>query len=192
MANKAKIIQMVGAIKTLYSYYAKDVNNEQLVQLWTGLLKDYTDEEASYGLAEAMKVCTMPPTPADVIQHIEKRRDIARDTDVVVWGKLRQGLNECYRLTGYFGDGQPTSNGRTFSEIAHDKVTTLWEELPLEAQRFIGSEQEFIRKSKLDDKALSIEENRFRKQFPTLRETAKHIERTAIATQERKLINGEV
>ena len=192
MASKAKVTQMVGAIKTLYSYYAKDVNTEQLIQLWTGLLKAYTDEEASYGLAEAMKVCTMPPTPADVIEHIERRRDLARDTDVLVWDKLRQGLNECYRLTGYFGDRQPTSDGRTFSDIAHDKVTKLWESLPIEAQRFIGSEQEFIRKSRLDEKSLSIEESRFRKAFPSLRETAKQIERVAIATEERRKLNGAV
>ncbi len=189
MANKAKIIQMVGAIKTLYSYYAKDVDNQQLVQLWFGLLKDYSDEEASYGLAEAMKVCTMPPTPADVISHIEKRRDSMRETDVEVWQKLRQGLDECYRLTGYFGDKQPTASGKTFAEVARDKVTALWRELPTEAQRFIGSEQELIRKSKLDDKALQIEESRFRKQFSDLRETAKRVERIAIATAERKKLH---
>lgn len=187
MANKAKVIQMIGAIKTLYSYYAKDVDNQQLVQLWNGLLKDYTDEEASYGLAEAMKVCTMPPTPADVIQHIEKARDMARDTDVIVWDKLRRALNECYRLTSYFGDFEELADGRTADALARDKVKTVWNSLPLEAQRFIGSEAEFIRKSKLDDKSMQIEESRFRKQFPDLRNHAKHEEKR-LATAERKLI----
>lgn len=190
MANKSKIIQMVGAIKTLYSYYAKDVSQDQLVQLWTGLLKEYTDEEASYGLAEAMKVCTMPPTPADVIQHIEKVRDMARDTDVVVWDKLRRALNETYRLTSYFGDFEELADGRTADTLARNKVKELWEGLPHEAKRFIGSETEFIRKSKLDDKSMQIEESRFRKQFPDLRAHAKHEEKKLLASEDRRLLNG--
>lgn len=191
MANKAKVIQMVGAIKTLYSYYAKDVDNQQLVQLWTGLLKDYSDDEASYGLAEAMKVCTMPPTPADVIQHIEKARDMARDTDVIVWDKLRRSMNECYRLTSYFGDFEELADGRTADMLARAKVNEIWEKLPIEAKRFIGSETEFIRKSKLDDKSVQIEEARFRKQFPELRTHAKVEEKKLLNTEEeRKRLNA--
>lgn len=189
MASKAKVIQMVGAIKTLYSYYAKDTDTEQLIQLWTGLLKAYPDEEASYGLAEAMKVCTMPPTPADVISHIEKRRDLFRDTDVVIWDKLRKGMNECYRLTGYFGIKEEVSEDKTLDMLAREKVTAIWESLPFEAQRFIGSEREFIRKSKMDEKSLQIEEARFRKAFGELRESAKRSETIRIATEERKRIN---
>lgn len=189
MASKAKITQMIGAIKTLYSYYAKDVDAEQLIQLWIGLLKEYPDEEVSYGLAEAMKVCTMPPTPADVISQIEKRRDLMRDNDVRVWDTLRKGLGECYRLTGYFGIREHVDDNTTVDMLAREKIKTLWENLPFEAQRFIGSENEFIRKSKLDEKSLQIEEARFRKQFAELRSQAKTAERIGIQTEERRKLN---
>ena len=190
MANKAKILQMVGAIKTLYSYYGKDVAQDQLIQLWTGLLKDYSDEEASYGLAEAMKVCTMPPTPADVIRHIEKARDLARDTDVIVWDKLRRSLNECYRLTSYFGDFEELADGRTADMLARTKVKQIWEQLPIEAQRFMGSEAEFIRKSRLDDKSQQIEEARFRKAFPDLRVHAKATEKRLLTDEKLRIGDG--
>lgn len=189
MANKAKVIQMIGAIKTLYSYYARDVDSQQLVQLWAGLLKDYSDEEASYGLAEAMKTCTMPPTPADVIGYIERARDATRDTDVIVWDKLRRALNECYKLTGYFGDFEELADGRTADALARAKVTEIWEGLPAEAKRFLGSKSEFIRKSKLDEKSQQIEESRFRKAFHDLRKDVKTEEKLLI-TQERKKLNA--
>ena len=44
MASQKKIVEMITAIKTIYSYYAKDCDVELLVQTWGVLLRDYKDD----------------------------------------------------------------------------------------------------------------------------------------------------
>ena len=70
MASKKKISELIIAIKTLYPYYSKnsnDAENAVLIGTWDMLLKDYTDAEVGTALAQCLRTCKMPPTPADVI-----------------------------------------------------------------------------------------------------------------------------
>ena len=71
MASKNKIIEMIASIKTIYPYYAKDTDVEMLVQTWTVLLKDYSDQEIQAAFYKALQTCKMPPTPADIIEKID-------------------------------------------------------------------------------------------------------------------------
>ena len=50
MASQNKIIQMIAAIKTIYSYYAKETDVEMLLKTWTMLLKDYPDNAVEVAL----------------------------------------------------------------------------------------------------------------------------------------------
>lgn len=45
MASKNKILEVIGAIKTIYPYYAKETNVELLVNMWQILFADYADKE---------------------------------------------------------------------------------------------------------------------------------------------------
>ena len=44
MASKNTIIKAIAAIKTVYNYFGKDVELSLLLDKWTALLEDYSDE----------------------------------------------------------------------------------------------------------------------------------------------------
>ena len=41
MATQNKVIEMIATIKTVYSYYAKNVDVALLTKTWVALLRDY-------------------------------------------------------------------------------------------------------------------------------------------------------
>lgn len=41
MATQNKVIEMIATIKTVYSYYAKNVDVSLLTKTWVALLRDY-------------------------------------------------------------------------------------------------------------------------------------------------------
>ena len=85
MASKKTIIKAIGAIKTVYSYFGKDTDIELLVDTWTALLCEYTDEEVDMGLYKALKSCKYAPVPADIIEHIERLRNKNKPCETELW-----------------------------------------------------------------------------------------------------------
>lgn len=198
--TRKKAAQCIAAIKSLYSYYAKDTDPEMLVGLWTGLLAEYEDAEVSFGLSEAMRVCKVPPTPADVISQINKAREAEAPTESELWSVYLKAMRKAY---GYVEDMKCTyvhEDGRSDREIARERLDRLFRDLPVELQTYIGSTAVLIEKAKQYAENDSVwEENRFRKSLPSLRErvdSAKKLERLRAtlakvgAAQERAKING--
>lgn len=198
--TRKKAAQCIAAIKSLYSYYAKDADPEILVNLWTSLLSEYEDAEVSFGLAEAMKVCKVPPTPADVISQIKKAREAEAPTESELWAMYLKTMRKAY---GYVEDMKCTyihEDGRSDREIARERLDRLFSELPVELQTYIGSTAVLIEKAKQYAENDSVwEENRFRKSLPSLRErveSVKKLERLNAAmaklkcTPERAMLNG--
>lgn len=169
MASKTTIIKAIGAIKTIYSYFGKDTDLEMLVDTWTALLHNYSDEEVDKGVFLAMRVCKFAPVPADIIEQIENHRQIEKPSEIELWALYRQALKEVnyytYRLNYNYIDATGISQG----EQARRAIDAIWEGLPQELQIYLSDKSELIRNAREMNVAdLSYERNRFSKTFPIL------------------------
>ena len=169
MASKKVIIELLGSIKTIYSYYAKDADLELLINTWEMLLHSYTDEEVKIGMYLSLRVCKYPPTPADVIEQIENQKKIEKPSEQELWALYRQALKETnyytYRLNYNYIDSTGISQG----EQARTAIEAIWEALPQELKIYLGDKSELVRNAReLNEADLSFEKNRFSKTFPIL------------------------
>ena len=169
MASKKVIIELLGSIKTIYSYYAKDADLELLINTWEMLLHSYTDEEVKIGMFLSLRVCKYPPTPADVIEQIENQKKIEKPSEQELWALYRQALREtnyyAYRLNYNYIDSTGLSQG----EQARAAIEGIWEGLPQELKIYLGDKAELIRNAReLNEADISYEKNRFSKTFPIL------------------------
>lgn len=167
MANKKTIIKAIGAIKTIYSYFGKETDLELLVDTWTALLQDYTDEEVDRGVYMALRVCKYAPVPADIIEQIEGFRNIKKPSESELWALYQKALKETlyysYRLDYNYIDDSGISQG----EQARRKIAQIWEELPQEIKIYLGDKAELITNAKLlNYSEVTFERNRFSKLFP--------------------------
>ena len=169
MATKKVIVELLGSIKTIYSYYGKDADLELLIDTWHSLLQNYNDEEVKQGVFLSLRVCKYPPTPADVIEQIENFRQIKKPSETELWGLYRKALAEVnyysYRLNYNYIDSTGVSQG----EQARIAIQSVWESLPEELQIYLGDKSELIRSAReLNEADISYERNRFNKTFPIL------------------------
>ena len=169
MASKKVIIELLGSIKTIYSYYAKDADLELLINTWEMLLHSYTDEEVKIGMYLSLRVCKYPPTPADVIEQIENQKKIEKPSEQELWALYRQALKETnyytYRLNYNYIDSSGISQG----EQARTAIEAIWEGLPQELKIYLGDKAELMRNAReLNEADISYEKNRFSKTFPIL------------------------
>ena len=189
MANKKTIIKSIAAIKTVYSYFGKDADLDLLVNTWTALLEEYTDEEVERGLFKALKVCKYAPVPADIIEQIEAIKERKKPTEIELWFQLQKALKEVlyysYRLEYNYIDNTGISQG----EQARNAIQRVWNSLPQELRIYLGDTQEMIAAARaLNYTEVSYERNRFSKTFPILR---KRVEaNTELLEIKRNLLEG--
>ncbi len=169
MASRKSIIKAIGAIKTIYSYFGKDVDLELLVDTWTALLEMYTDEEVSKGIFLAMRVCKFAPTPADIIEQIENQKQIEKPCESELWALYSKALKEVnyysYRLNYNYIDSSGISQG----EQARLAISKIWDELPQELKIYLADKAELVRAAReLNSGDMSFERNRFSKTLPIL------------------------
>lgn len=191
MASREQIGKVIATIKTIYSYYAKDVDIGYLVSVWERLLKDYSDQEVSAGLLGAMQKCETPPTPAHVIAEIEKIRDAEKPSDAYVIEAYKDALAAVYHNSINIGVGLEI-DGISLHDRAMRAINIIYDEMPEEAKEHVGSVRALIDKAARTrgEKELSIEEATFRKALPSIRERLKYRQTAArLATAERKKIN---
>jgi hypothetical protein len=190
MASKQTIIKAIAAIKTVYSYFGKDVDLPLLVDTWTALLHEYTDNEVDMGLYKALKVCKYAPVPADIIEQIEEVKAIKKPCESELWAHYQRALKKVlyysYRLNYNYIDDSGISQG----EQARREIEKVWYDLPQELQIYIGDQQELVTAARALNysEGLSYERNRFSKTFPILQkrvEASKQLE-----TTKRYLIRG--
>lgn len=169
MANRKTIIKSIAAIKTIYNYFGKDTDLELLVDTWTALLENYTDEDVSKGIFLAMRVCKFAPTPADVIEQIENFRQIEKPCEAELWAAYRKALTEVGYNLNRINYNYIDSTGVSQGEQARRAIEKIWNELPQELQIYLANKDELIRMAReynLSD--FSFERNRFSKTLPVL------------------------
>ena len=177
MASRNKIIEMIGAIKAVYPYYSKDGDAKVLVQTWEALLKPYEDSDIVQGFYNALQVCKMPPTPADVIEKIKEVRRASEPSGEELWATYRQALEKTLRLMGEFGYTFVEEDGLTQGDKARNKVEELWRGLPWQIKAYLSSKSEMMAMARrLDREEITFEQNRFLKALPTLEKRNEYLD----------------
>ena len=181
MATKNKIIEMIGSIKTIYPYYAKETNVEILVKTWTVLLKDYADDVVEAAFFKCLQTCKMPPTPADVIEKIQGMLAVNDVSDEELWHEfttaLRKTATEVYYLT------YPK-----FGVDHRQNIQNIWDGLNAKIRSYLGSKGELMRlSSTYSDEEVKFEKTRFLKTMPTLQN---RMEYAALAEKNNLMIEG--
>lgn len=169
MASKNKIIEMIASIKTIYSYYAKDTDVENLVNTWGVLLKDFPDNVVEAAFYKCLQTCEKPPTPADVIKSINAMQAVNEASDEELWTEYTKALRSTAAEVYYL---QYPKFG-----VDHRKnIQKIWDKLPEKIKLYLGSKGELMRMStSYTDDELKFEKNRFLKVLPTLQTRVEYI-----------------
>ena len=169
MATKKAIIKSFGAIKTIYPYFGKDADLELLVDTWTALLQNYSDEEVDKGVFLALRVCKFAPVPADVIEQIENTRNVIKPSESELWSHYQRALREVRYFVNRLSYNYIDETGLTQGEQARQEIEKIWNSLPQELKIYVGDKQELMslaRESNYVD--MSYERTRFNKTLPVL------------------------
>lgn len=170
MASQKKIVEMIGSVKTIYPYYAKDTDVETLVRTWTLLLKDYPDKAVDIAFYKCLQTCKKPPTPADVIEQLNSLIESIEPSDEEMWAEYTKALKKTEREIYYFRFNYVQENGKTQGDNAKARVQELWDNLPERLKHYIGSKGELIRIARdYTDEDMKFEKNRFFKMMPMMK-----------------------
>ena len=168
MASQKKIVEMITAIKTIYSYYAKDCDIELLVQTWGVLLRDYKDDVVDIAFYNAMQSCKVPPTPADIIERIKEMQKASDPTPESLWNELRAAIKETQKQMYYFRFNYIDNSGISQGERARKKVDDVWNALNEKLKSYLSSKEEMIAIARNDEDDLKYEKSRFLKTLPII------------------------
>ena len=168
MASQKKIVEMITAIKTIYSYYAKDCDVELLVQTWGVLLRDYKDDIVDIAFYKAMQSCKVPPTPADIIERIKEMQKASDQTPESLWNELRAAIKETQKQMYYFRFNYIDNSGISQGDRARKKVDDVWNALNEKLKSYLSSKEEMIAIARNDEDDLKYEKSRFLKTLPII------------------------
>lgn len=168
MASAKKIAEIIAAIKTIYPYYSKDADSGTLAKTWAVLLREIPDEVTEVAFMQSLKVCKMPPTPADVLEQVRSLHMVNEPTDEETWSELLQALRRTRQLVYRFRFTFVEDNGKTQGENAKEDFEALWESLPEKLRYYLGSKGELIRMGNYSDEDMTYEKTRFLKTMPMI------------------------
>lgn len=168
MVSKAKISEIIGAIRSIYPYYAKDGMISVTANVWERVLQNYNDEEVGAAFYACLQSCKVPPTPADIIEKINAVKKSVAPTGEELWNKLTKTLTECAVLSDSFGFTAIEKNGLSQGKNARNKTEEIWEKLPTELKQYCGSYGEMMRMANIFDRNDTFEKTRFLKRIATI------------------------
>ena len=168
MASQKKIVEMITAIKTIYSYYAKECDVELLVQTWGVLLRDYKDDIVDIAFYKAMQSCKVPPTPADIIERVKEMQKASDPTPESLWNELRAAIKETQKQMYYFRFNYIDNSGISQGDRARKKVDDVWNALNEKLKSYLSSKEEMIAIARNDEDDLKYEKSRFFKTLPII------------------------
>ena len=187
MASVNKITDLIAAIKTIYSYYAKDTDIETLVNTWTLLLKEYPDEAVDAAFLICLKICKTPPTPADVIEQLNAMAEATGQSDEQLWSeyvKALQKVEDQLHYVRYPHVGETSATER-------EKITDIWKSMDEGLRQYIGTKDELMRMARsYTDDDLKFEKTRFLRAMPSIKKRQGYKEFGLLVSEERKMLDG--
>lgn len=174
MASQNKIIEMIGSVKTIYPYYARDMTDsmiETLIRTWSMLLKSYDDSAVEMAFFKCLQTCKMPPTPADIIEQIQSMQKSIEPSDEELWAVYVDTLRHTYDQVTRFGYTFIDHTGISQGDQARMKVEELWKSLPEKIKTYLGAKGELIRQAQqwgVSADFATYEKPRFLKAMPIM------------------------
>lgn len=169
MVSKAKISEIIGAIRSIYPYYAKDGMIAVTASVWERVLQNYNDEEVSAAFYSCLQSCKVPPTPADIIERINGARKALEPSNEQLWSVYYDALVRTLDLMAQFSYTFVESDGISQGQKARNKVDKLYEGLPSKIKEYLGSKGELMRIARsINTQDASFEKARFLKAMPSV------------------------
>lgn len=191
MATKRKIAEIIASIKTVYSYYAKDIDFKALAKLWEALLSQYPDDAVEQAFLLCLQTCKMPPTPADIVAQIETASKASGVSEYELWDILTRALRETVSLIGEFGYTIiDRKTGLSQGRMARQRVAEIWNGLPEVLKQYLASKGEMMRMSQMSESDLRYERQRFLKAIGAVTEQVQIRERLSAGKDTDPILNG--
>ena len=195
MASQKKIIEIIGAIKTIYSYYAKETDVRLLVDTWSMLLQNYDDEIVGRAFYKCLQTCKTPPTPADVIEQITSMQRLLQPSDEELWASYKTALRDTCEQVRRFGYTYIDSTGISQGDQARRKVEEIWNGLDDKIKHYLGAKSELMRNASAwgeDENAFfTWEKPRFMKQMPIMEKRQEYNGLMLEGGSDKYLLKGE-
>lgn len=184
--TKKDVIAMLTMMKCNYPYAYKDQTEKEttvLVNTWFTILGKYPKEVVQTAFYKCLEVCKVPPTIADLMEHINKFQEATEETDVDLWNELVKTLRKANEIT-YFGMREHYVHGLLVKP--YEELTKLFNGLSPILKEYVGNMSGLKEMSRYE--TLDYEKARFLKSMPTIRKRIKL--RNEINPNILKLVSG--
>ena len=179
------LTDMLATMSATYRWTYKDCPQETMdlmMNAWFESLRDYTDEEVIKAFRICLKKCKTPPTIADIVDKVEKARDLKRPSKAEVWEQLLHAVDKTKKCVYVEDRGY-----RTLYQLKNDECKAIFGELPQSVRKWVGFDT-FCTYAEKSSTALDVERARFMKEIDEIRETIREYKQ--IATNELLQIKG--
>ena len=171
--TKKDVLSMIGLIKANYPYAYKDISEEDMRMLhetWYRSFSRFPKEVVGVAFQKAIETCKMPPTIADLMEHIQTFQEALEPTESELWSELLSALHSGARELYYtkypiWENGQPVDHRARFEGIYNNLNALL--------KNYCGDMAGFQRMANLSDEQLTFEKGRFLKTLPILKSRVK-------------------
>ena len=170
--------EMLKTIAATYRYTFKDCPRETMERMtvaWFESLRDYGDEEVLTAFRICLLKCKTPPTIADVVDKIEKARNLKRPSKAEVWERVIKAVSETKKQVyseqwGY----------RPLYKYKNDECKKIFAGLPPSVKKWLGFDA-FCSYGEMNTTSLNVERARFMKEIDEIRETMREQKQIAMS-----------
>lgn len=169
------IEKMIGLVKVNYAFAYKDFKTtdfEILIESWYEDLSKYEREFVITAFKRARRICKFPPTPADIIEQIEKILAAFGESDAELWQKLLENRTQCIKHINRISYGGIDDNGKTRIENVQAEIEDLFNNMLPDLKSYCVNKIGFIDFCMLNDDSLEFEKTRFFKRISNIQEIA--------------------
>lgn len=182
MIIEKDIFELLLINQTTFPFAYKDMSSEErnvLVGIWHRVFKGHQKQIVFHAFENALKVCKMPVTPADVFEQIGKLEKATQESDEELWDIFVSTSKQISDLSDSFEFTYIDYTGISQGEQARNKAVKLFAELHPIVKEFCGSIASTIAYgARADDELLQFIKPQFLKQIKGIRERVKLLEQT--------------
>ena len=178
-----EIVKRLAATYRLAYMNCPETTMNTILLTWSEALIDYTDEEGMAAFRICVKKCKTPPVPADIVDKIEKARDLKRPSKAEIWERILNAVADSKKQVFVADRGY-----RTLYSLRNDECKAIFNELPQSVRKCLSFEG-FCNYAEMSHTALSVERARFMKEIDEIREAVR--EQKQISTSELMTINNK-
>lgn len=178
--------EIMATIAATYRYTYKDCPKETMERMmvaWFESLRDYEDEEVLKAFRICLRRCKTPPTIADIVEKIEKARDLKRPSKSEVWERILQAVEKTKKQVYSEQYGY-----RPLYRLKNEECRKIFVDLPQSVRKWMGFDA-FCSYGDMTATSLNVERSRFMKEIDEIRETIR--EHKQIAMNELLMIEAK-